>query len=104
MQRLLIMFLRGLCRRPSASRLHFPSLAYASTTFAKTLIDSVFKFYYVKVFLIQFRRVQSALLGYYLSLSLACVSIYDKLDNKTCFTMYALIACIEFCLISCALK
>jgi len=38
------------CRR----RLHFASLAYASTTFAATLIDSIFKFYYVKVFLMKY--------------------------------------------------
>ena len=39
------------CRR----RLHFASLAYAATTFAATLIDSIFKFYYVKVFLIKYQ-------------------------------------------------
>jgi len=40
-----------ICQR----RLHFASLAYASTTFAAVLIDSIFKFYYVKVFLIKYQ-------------------------------------------------
>jgi len=34
---------------------HTPSLAYASTSFAATLIDSICKFYYVKIFLLHYK-------------------------------------------------
>lgn len=40
-------------------RLHGPSLAYAATTFAAILIDSLFKFYYVKIFLIRYKITDS---------------------------------------------